>query len=897
MLGFKALLWKKGEMLRASHFFQNIDDLPLNDPDHEVFEFRVLETPIVKMFKSALSSKRPETVAATQLRELFHFLITYVIWVFLAVCFAINVVRFLLIEPSSRNRADVILETLFNYQFYAVLPLLPLTLPALCLVARSYGNAQIVCLFDVLQSSKQEFKDEEDIDEFDAAPPPTKDVRTDWGMVWRMFIDQLVKVDVSFLARTTGLVESLASTTVICALDREGSLSMPYPSVDSLFFLNEDEEPIILDMKEDSTTPAGVIFEEKNWVAHMNHLKPMGLNILLNTRCGLIGSRRRNDVHRRSCPILSHDRGRYVSETCLCRISRLIGFSEGVTSKYTPLQVWQTIQSGFSQDTDDIPDYHYELAKLSSEIFVERSSGLFFQTHCVMLCLGNCHLFTDGDLNILLKHCGEFWNGKGVSLLSPNSERKIMEFFQGAMLADMNVVSFGYRPLGPFGLVGECLARTRFQDTVIAGPVSGFLGNMKASTNELFAKQSTDPDEFDIRSRLLSEIDGSEPVFASTGLNCTELLKGQTFIGMASLFYQPKPNVTDFIEDLSLAGIRFVYFSSAPERESKSYAERLGLEIDWNSCILLSSSTRGTQGYLELHDMKAKLPRGVENIRSHLRDVDDVPLHVSLFAECSPDSIREMVKIFQENGEIVCCIGSSLNQYNVDCFALADIAIAVDPFIALKARSNLKGPVASLVLSSRVITSPCALKLHFDTSLYSLAQIIREARTLVENGTQAFAFIAGSQFALSVMMTLSYLLLLPELFTGYQVMWLLWIVLPIQTLPFLFSPHDPDVMKFMPRKFLEFDIILILLVKKNKNHDHKHHLYNLFIDFVLRFSLTIIGCVAFYILSLWIVSENFVRVPYGRFGLLPYWRLDLADFHALNFAQKRHFRVFHFQHW
>jgi hypothetical protein len=68
--------------------------------------------------------------------------------------------------------------------------------------------------------------------------------------------------------------------------------------------------------------------------------------------------------------------------------------------------------------------------------------------------------------------------------------------------------------------------------------------------------------------------------------------------------------------------------------------------------------------------MKARLPRGVENIRGHIEHVDDVPLHVSLFAECSPTSTREMMRIFQENGEVVCCVGSSLNAFNVECFAM-----------------------------------------------------------------------------------------------------------------------------------------------------------------------------------------------------------------------------------
>lgn len=141
----------------------------------------------------------------------------------------------------------------------------------------------------------------------------------------------------------------------------------------------------------------------------------------------------------------------------------------------------------------------------------------------------------------------------------------------------------------------------------------------------------------------------------------------------------------EFTEDLRLAGIRFVYFSNTAERESKglfsfvnvaqfslAFAERLGVETDWNSCILLSSSKdpNASNGYLEVHDIKAKLPRGIENIRSHLEKVDDIPLHVSLFADCNAEAVEEMIKIFQENGEVVCCTGSTLRYFNTAAFAL-----------------------------------------------------------------------------------------------------------------------------------------------------------------------------------------------------------------------------------
>jgi hypothetical protein len=63
----------------------------------------------------------------------------------------------------------------------------------------------------------------------------------------------------------------------------------------------------------------------------------------------------------------------------------------------------------------------------------------------------------------------------------------------------------------------------------------------------------------------------SSSVSSSETLQIDEnfVLKGQTFLCMASFYYQPKANVIDFIEDLGLAGIRFVYFSSSKERESK----------------------------------------------------------------------------------------------------------------------------------------------------------------------------------------------------------------------------------------------------------------------------------------------------------------------------------------
>lgn len=70
--------------------------------------------------------------------------------------------------------------------------------------------------------------------------------------------------------------------------------------------------------------------------------------------------------------------------------------------------------------------------------------------------------------------------------------------------------------------------------------------------------------------------------------------------------------------------------------------------------------------------VQAKLPRGIENIRPHIENVDNVPLLVSLFTDCTPEATLEMVRIMQEYGEVVCCLGSAASLHNLPVFLQAD---------------------------------------------------------------------------------------------------------------------------------------------------------------------------------------------------------------------------------
>ncbi|KAJ3021069.1 UNVERIFIED_CONTAM: hypothetical protein HDU68_009821, partial [Siphonaria sp. JEL0065] len=862
----------KGQLLKPATF--NIDANSLQSESRATrgqFYFKLLETPLVDTLHSILHSKRPDSVIYHQLHIITTTLTSRVIWFVLGSSFVINVLRYAFTATTAKQRNTEAIEMLLNLPLFAVLPLLPLSLPFICLMARSFGNAQIICLHEALQTSKEDFKDEENIDDFDAAPPPTKEVHTDYKAIWHAFLAQVFNrpaplaptgagapshFSTGLLSRTTNLVESLASATVICAIDREGTVSMPFPTIDSLFFLQDggDEEfvtqivsgsvqggtggggagmfgttsvtsgfgagfgnpaaaaaaePIVLDLKEEPSANFGLRFEDKDWKSYMGSLKPLGLSLLLSTSCaapvpGVAGdggasnreqqnhhrrmNRVRTENHRKPNVFCIDGRVKPARQTCLCRVGREIGFQDSVVENFSSITAvhWYSpkIESLLNGGSNGSNDYHFEVPSSNSQIFLDVSTG-------------DCQLFSDGNVELIVESCVDYWNGFELELMTDAVEKKIFEFYQNAVYNDMQVIAYSYRPIPSSNTARNLTTKT-------AAYVE------RNASFDLFPTKNQEEDEIlrsevagslrwkNKSSRIASIIDS--PLYADTlepDTYLREVLRCQTFLGMAALFYEPKQNISNVIEDLKLGGIRFVYFSEAPERESKAYAERLGLEIDWNSCIILSSSD-GSPGYLELHDMKAQLPRGIENIRGHISNVDDVPLRVSLFAESSPPSVLEMIKIFQENGEVVCCIGSSLNETNAESFATADLSVAIDPFVALKVKRSENDPLAPLVLGAGVTTSPCALRFYFDTSVYSLTQLIREARTLVANAQQGFSFHFGCQMSLSGIILLSYVFLLPPVLTGYQILWLLWVIFPFQSIGFLFTPHDPAVMTTMP---------------------------------------------------------------------------------------------------
>ena len=110
----------------------------------------------------------------------------------------------------------------------------------------------------------------------------------------------------------------------------------------------------------------------------------------------------------------------------------------------------------------------------------------------------------------------------------------------------------------------------------------------------------------------------------------------------------------------------------APSSESRRMSKATSNLSPSPSRITTSTGTDNSAPIAFDMSNRAKLPKGIENIRPHLKNVDNVPLLVSLFTDCVPEATKEMIEVMQEFGEVVCVVGSSANILNVPIFLQAD---------------------------------------------------------------------------------------------------------------------------------------------------------------------------------------------------------------------------------
>lgn len=468
---------KQGQMFRPAAFWAATSngwtEKMFEEAKHAQgrYQFRLQQTPLISTIRDALNYRRPQPLIYQQMKRFYFLIYQRLIWILLAIAILFNVVRFALTPARHVTWMGVLIIN----SVYVIIPLLPFAAYTAWALTRALGNARILLLFDQLQQSLTPFDDSVSVDEFDEeALPPTKDVSVASSTLLFKFLSILRHRGDNALMHSSSLVESLGSTSVICSVDREGTISSIFPTMEQLYFFAEEQpqEPAIIDLTVDESDGGRLIVEEKDWRRYLNTLRPLGLNLLLNTDCGAAVTttnktaatttattntaavKPKPDPHRKAAHLVLHGCPRPARQSCNCVLAREIGGLAPETlghyrsSKdvylFDPRQLPDSTASGSCRDDQ------FEVPSCTMKILKDERQGTDF-------------IFSDGSLKIL-EFCSDYWDGSTVQpltdqvSLSDLSKRiikteamqirkKIQDFYHNATVNDSQCVLYSYSPI------------------------------------------------------------------------------------------------------------------------------------------------------------------------------------------------------------------------------------------------------------------------------------------------------------------------------------------------------------------------------------------------------------------------------------------------------------------
>ncbi|KAM4716348.1 transmembrane protein 94 isoform 3-T3 [Anableps anableps] len=605
----------------------------------------------------------------------------------------------------------------------------------------------------------------------------------------------------------------------------------------------------MLSLSQDQQNPTSIQFDDLSWQCHLPSLKPLGLNIMLNL-CNA-------GVTQQLCRFSDHLSNLALQESHgsvlpvyvpwgLCELSRLIGFTPGARELFKQENHLTLYQLPSREKTK-------EFTSRRLPYFTKRQPPI---SHLMSLCVrdssstlhtvvDSVQMLSHGSADLILEACTDFWDGTDIYPLSGSDRKKVLDFYQRACLSGY-CSAFSYKPMQvslSSQLNGKCIE-------LASGPCL-FSGVELPSTTPIkhhLCRNSWSSDE-GIGEGVERE-------------DCVQALSGQIFMGMVSSQFQAKLDTVRLIDALVTACIRFVYFSMEDELRSKVFAEKMGLETGWNCHISLTPNGDGpcegapsspSHGSLheDLHQdsqdeaegpllqeeeaqsdlasfqptdsdvpsfledcNRAKLPRGIHQVRPHLKNIDNVPLLVPLFTDCTPDTMCEMMKIMQENREVTCCLGSSANFRNSRLFLQSDLSIGLDPLYPSQCSwetfgyatgGGFNGEVEGLSplrLSGQLNSLGCSVSFHQGNSV-SLIKLIEQARHTTSGIRKCFLFLLQCQLSLVILQFLACLAQLPPPMNTTDILWMSCFSCPLLSVSLLGKPPDNSVMTVATGKNLD----------------------------------------------------------------------------------------------
>lgn len=192
----------------------------------------------------------------------------------------------------------------------------------------------------------------------------------------------------------------------------------------------------------------------------------------------------------------------------------------------------------------------------------------------------------------------------------------MLDFYQNANVNDLHCVAYSYAPLDFAGIQSKHTTSTD-QSATAWSPHNMFLFSDKTKVSSLYvevpniplpneeqvfsANSPDSPDSPVIKNnthtlqRMRSELDPDKNMFGTVGEEKAimhRIARDQVLLAFTTMAYEPKEDVCDFVEDLTLAGIRFVYCSPLGERETKGKLKILSSLL---TCEVKSAKKHQTQ--------------------------------------------------------------------------------------------------------------------------------------------------------------------------------------------------------------------------------------------------------------------------------------------------------------
>lgn len=137
--------------------------------------------------------------------------------------------------------------------------------------------------------------------------------------------------------------------TFLSCLDREGTVATTYPNTDRFIFVDSDDNMVALDVAQDSQCEYGIKFEDADWGLYLSSIRPICLNLGLNTNCDTLLGKRRTDHHRRFTPLLTFGANK-ARQTCMCRYASEVGFTVDNLQEFVKIHEELILQGAKAED-------------------------------------------------------------------------------------------------------------------------------------------------------------------------------------------------------------------------------------------------------------------------------------------------------------------------------------------------------------------------------------------------------------------------------------------------------------------------------------------------------------------------------------------------------------------